>query len=117
MMPSGLVKVLQFILHDVGVLDATVVVEARGLRATDWSRPGDIVALDFFANGKYLVIDAVMTLVYRSTILPKVATILGYASKQTKDMKFMSNKTSQQPIAVPHGGPHVLVPSAIKDRG
>jgi hypothetical protein len=72
---AGLVGVIKAILKEAGVPDASVVLEARGLRATDRSRPGDIVALDFFADGRHLVIDAVMTTVYRNTVLEKVATI------------------------------------------
>ena len=62
-----------------------MVLEAKGLRATDRSMPGDIVALDFFANGRHFVIDALMTTVYRNTVLEKVATIPGYAAKQAED--------------------------------
>ena len=39
-------------------------------RAADRSRPGDAVALDFFAYGGHLlVIDAVVTTVYGNTVL------------------------------------------------
>ncbi len=55
--------------------------EARGLRATDASRPEDIVVLDFFAEGRHLVVDAVVTTVYRNTILKNASTIVGYAAK------------------------------------
>ncbi len=48
-------------MRDAGVPDASVVLEARGLRAADRSRPGDVVALDFFADGRHLVIDVVLT--------------------------------------------------------
>jgi hypothetical protein len=37
-----------------------IVVEARGLRVADRSRHGDVVVLDFFEDGRHLVIDAVM---------------------------------------------------------
>jgi hypothetical protein len=40
-----------------------VVTEARGLRAADASRPGDVVVLDHFAEGRHLVINAVVTIV------------------------------------------------------
>ncbi len=72
-----------------------VVTEARGLRAADRSRPGDVVALDFFADGRHLVIDAVMTTVYRNTVLEKVATVPGYEAKQAEDRKFAADKTSR----------------------
>ena len=65
-----------------------------GLRATDMSMPGDIVALDFFADGRHLVIDAVVTTVYRNTVMEKVATIPGYAAKQAEDKKLLADKTS-----------------------
>jgi len=98
-----------------GHSDAAVVTEARGLRASDRSRPGDVVALDFFADGRHLVIDAVMTTVYMKTVLEKVATTTGYAAKQAEDMKFVADKTSRQPISRVHGGPHILAPFAIED--
>ena len=72
-----------------------MVLEARGLRGTDRSRHGDIVALDFFADGRHLVIDAVMTTVYRNIVLEKVATIPGYAAKQAEDMKFLADMISR----------------------
>jgi hypothetical protein len=40
-----------------------------GLRVRDASRPRDVVALDFFAEGRHLVIDGVVTTVYPNTIL------------------------------------------------
>ena len=91
--------------------------EARGLRAADRSRPGDVVALDFSADGCHLVIDDVVTTVYRNTVLEKVATVLGYAAKQAEDKKFHANRTSSKPISLLHGGPHILVLFAIADGG
>ena len=41
--------------------------------AADNSRHGDVLALDFFADGRHMVIDAVMTMVYRNTVLRQVA--------------------------------------------
>ncbi len=58
-----------------------IITEARGLRRTDAARPGDVVVLIFFAKGKHLVCDAVVTIVYRNTVLQKVASILVYAAK------------------------------------
>ena len=69
MMQSGLVDVLVSILKDVGVPDMAVNTEARGLRAADASRLGDVVVLDFFAEGRHLVVYAVVTTIYRNTIL------------------------------------------------
>ena len=114
---ASLVGFIKSILKEAAIPDASVVLEARGLRIMDRSKPGDIVALDFFADGRHLVIDAVMTTVYRNTVLEKVATIPGYASKQAEDRKFLADRISRQPISVIHGGPHILVPFAIEDGG
>jgi hypothetical protein len=114
---AGLVGVIKTILREAGVPDAAIVTEARGLREADSSRPGDVVALDFFADGRHLVIDAVMTTVYRNTALERAATVPGFAAKRAEDRKFMADKTSSQPISAAHGGPHILVPFAIEDGG
>ena len=50
-------------------------------------------------------------------MLQQVATIPGYAAKHAEGMTFLVDKTFRQPIAAPHGGPHVMVPLAIKDGG
>jgi len=71
----------------------------------------------FFADGRHLVIDAVMTIVYMNTVLEKVATVPGYAAKQTEDMKFLADRTSTQPISTIHGGPNILVPFVVEGRG
>ena len=65
---TGLVGVIKNIMKEAGFPDASVVLEASGLRATDSSRHGDVVALDFFAEGRHLVIDAMMTTVYRIAV-------------------------------------------------
>ena len=109
--------VIKSILKEAGVPNASVVLEAGGLRASDNSRPGDVVALDFFADGRHLVIDEVTTTVYRNTIPEKLATIPGFAVKQAEDMKFLADRKSRQPIAAIHGGPRILVPFAIEDGG
>jgi len=109
--------VIKSVMKEAGVPYASVVLEAGGLRAADNSRPGDAVALDFFADGRHLVIDAMMTTVYKNTILEKVATIPGFATKQAEDMKFLADKKSRQLIAAIHGGPHILVTFAIEDGG
>ena len=64
-----------------------------------------MVALDFFAEGRHLVEDAVMTTAYRNTVLEKVAAVPGYAAKQAEDRKFLAGKSSGQPISAVHGGP------------
>jgi hypothetical protein len=71
----------------------------------------------FFADGRHIVIEAVMTTVYRNTVLEKVVTVPGYAAKQAEDRKFLADKTSSQPIYAVNGGPHILVPFAIEDGG
>jgi hypothetical protein len=114
---AGLVGVIKTILREAGVPEAAIVTEARGLRAADSSRPGDVVALDFFADGRHLVIDAVMTTVYMNTALERVATIPGFAAKQAEVKKFMADTTSNQPISAAYGGLHILVPFAIEDGG
>ena len=112
-----LVGVIKVILRESGVPDVSVVMEARGLHAVDISRPGDVVALDFFADGRHLVIDVVITTTYKNIVLERVATVPGYAAKQGEDRKFMADKTSRQPISAMHGGPHILVPLVIEDGG
>jgi len=117
MFHAGLVGVIKAILRESGVPEAAVVLKARGLRAMDSSRPGDVVALDFFADGRHLVIDAVMTTVYRNSVMEKVTTVPGFAAMQAEDRKFLADRTSRQPISATHGGPHILVPFAIEDGG
>jgi len=117
MMYVGLVGVLTSILGDVGIPDIVVVTKARGQCATNASRPGDVVVLDFFAEGMHLVVDVVVTTVYRNTILQGAASIPGYATKQTEDRKLYADKTSAQPIVGIHGGPYVLIPFVIEDGG
>ena len=104
MLHSGLVNIIETCLRDAGVPEAAIVLEARGLRAADRSRPGNVVTLDFFADGRHLVIDAVITTVYRNTDLQQVVDVPGYAAKQAKNMTLCSDKTSSQPIASVHGG-------------
>jgi hypothetical protein len=65
-----MVGVIKSCLRDAGVPDASIVLEVRRLRAADRSRPpSDVVALDFFADGRQLGIDAVVTTVYKHTVL------------------------------------------------
>ncbi len=65
----GLVGVIESFLRDAGVLDASIVLDARGLRAANRSRQGDVVAMDFFADGRHMAIDAVVAMVYKNTVL------------------------------------------------
>jgi hypothetical protein len=116
-MHSWLAQVLKSIIKDVGIPDIDVVTEARGLRSFDASRHGDVVVLDFFRDGHHLVIDALVTTVYRNTMLQQVSTVPGYAAKQTEDKKVYADKSSAEPVASIHGGPNVLVPFALEDGG
>ena len=68
-MHSRLAQVLKYIIKDVGIPDIVVVTEAKGLRSPDAFCPGDVAVLDFFRDGQHLVIDAVITTVYRNTVL------------------------------------------------
>jgi hypothetical protein len=54
-MHYGLVQVLKSIIKDVGIPEISVVTEARELRSSDASRPGDVVVLNFFRDGHHLV--------------------------------------------------------------
>jgi len=87
------------------------------LGSSDASRLGDMGVLDFFADGRHLVIDAVVTTIYKNTIIQRVVSIPGYAAKQAKDRKLLADRTSAQPIARVHGVPHVVVPFAIENGG
>ncbi len=68
MMHSGLVGIHVSTLKEVEIPEMAIVIEARGLRTANASRPGDVVVLDFFAEGRHLVVDAVVTTVYRNTV-------------------------------------------------
>ncbi len=58
---SGLFNVNMTIAKDAIVPEASMVVEARGLRADDLYKTRDVVTLDCFEDGRHLVIDAIMT--------------------------------------------------------
>ena len=51
---SSLVNIIKTCLRDASVPEVSIVLEARGLRASDRSRPGDVVALDFFAEIEHI---------------------------------------------------------------
>ena len=75
-MHSGLVMVLPNVLLEAGVPKSTILFEMRGLRSTDRTRPGDVVALNFFGLDRHLVIDAVVSTVYRNCILQERRPVL-----------------------------------------
>jgi hypothetical protein len=61
---------------------ASIVEEVRGMIPEDRARPCDLVVLDFAEGGRHLIIDGVVTTVYRNSVLPnKVAAIPGFAVK------------------------------------
>ena len=116
-MHAGLVSVIVAILLMAGVPKSSIILEKKGLRSCDHTRPGDIVALDFFGLGRHLVIDAVVSTVYRNTILSKTSTIPGYVAKLAEDKKFKADEKSPEPVSSKHGGDHVFVPFAMEDGG
>ena len=114
MMHAWLVGVLVSVLKDEGVPTMTVVTKAKGHRATDASKHEDVDVLDFFAEGHRLVVDVVVTIVYRNAIFKHEALVPGYTAKHAKDRKFQDDRASTQLIAAMHGGPHILVPFAME---
>jgi len=117
LMHHGLIKTLRSIVEDSGVPKASIVEEARGMRPDDRTRPGDLVVLDFANGGRHLIIDGVVTTVYRNSIFSKVASIPGYAAKQVEDKKLKADADSPNPVSMCHGGQHTLVPFAMEDGG
>ena len=115
-MHAGLVAVIVAILLMAGVPKSSIVVEEKGLRP-DPTRPGDVVVLDFYGLGRHLVIDAVISTVYRNTILTAASMIPGHVAKLAEDKKFKADAKSSQPVSCKHGGDHVLVPFAMEDGG
>jgi hypothetical protein len=83
----------------------------------DKTRPGDIVVLDFYAPGRHLLPDGVVTTVYRNTRLRETTEVPGYAAKLVEDRKFYAEKTSERHVARIHGGLHTLIPFAVEDGG
>jgi len=93
-MHHGLVKILRNIVEDSGVPKASIEEEARGMRPDNRTRPRDLVVSDFAEGGRHLIIDGVVTTVYRNSILTKIASIPGYAAKQVEDRKFKTDVDS-----------------------
>ncbi len=69
------------------------------------------------APGRHLLLDGVVTTVYRNTKQRETGDIPGYAAKLVEDMKFYADMTSERPVARIHGGLHTLVPFAVEDGG
>jgi hypothetical protein len=108
-------KTLRGILEESGIPKVAIVEEARGLKQDDRTRPEDLVVLDFAEGGRHLIIDGVVTTVYRNNILSKVAAILGFAAKQVEDKKFKADADSATSVSTVHGGRHRLIPFAMED--
>ena len=88
-MHAGLITTLQKVLHEAGVPPSATLTEARGLRGrADMTRPGDIVVLDFHAPGRHLLLDGVVTTVYKNKKQRETGEIPGYAAKLVEDRKF-----------------------------
>ena len=81
----------------------------------DKTRPGDIVVLDFYALGRHLLLDGVVTTVYKNTRLRETTRVPGYAAKLVEDRKFYADKASERPVARIHGGLHTLILFAVED--
>ena len=94
-MHACLISTLQKVLQEAGVPPSATLTEARGLRGNaDRTRPGDIVVLDAHAPGRHLLVDGVVTTVYRNTKQRETGNIPGYAAKLVEDKKFYADKTS-----------------------
>jgi len=91
--------------------------ESRGVRPGDATRPGDIVVQDFVEGCRHLIMDGVVTIVYRNIIISKVAAVPGFTAKQVEDNKLKAGAYSPRPVAAAHGGRHMLVLFAMKDGG
>ena len=75
------------------------------------------MVLDFAPEGKHLVINGVVTSVYRNSILSRIAAVPGFAAKQAEDMKFKVDADSPKPVATANGGSHTFVPFGVEDGG
>ena len=107
-MHAGLVALIVIILLMSGVPKSSIVLEKKGLRPGNRSRPGDIVVLNFYGLGRHLVIDVVLCTVYRNVTLAQTCSIPGYAAKMAEDRKFYNDKKSSHPVSSKYGGDHVL---------
>jgi len=90
----GLIKSLRHIVEEAGVPKASSVEEARGLRDGDATRPGDLVVLDFTDPRWHLILDGIVTIVYKNSFLSRVAVVPGFAAMKVEDTKFKADRTS-----------------------
>jgi len=116
-MHHGLIKTLRGIVEEFGVPKASLVEETRGLRPSDCTRPCDIVVMDFAKGGQHLIIDGVVTTIYRNSVLSHVAIVPRFATKQVGDSKFKADEDSHNLVSTTNGGRHRLVPFAMEDGG
>ena len=68
-MHHGLIKTLRNIVEEARVPKSSIVEKVEGIRPDDCTRPGDFVVLDFAEGGRHLVINGVVTTVYRNSVL------------------------------------------------
>jgi hypothetical protein len=116
-MHHGLIKSLRRIVEEARIPKAAIVEEARGLRDGDATPSWDLVAVDFTAPGRHLILDGVVTTVYMNFILSRAAAVPGFAARQVENTKFKADNTLAHPISVAYGGRHTFVPFAIEDGG
>ena len=117
-MHTSLITTLQKIMKEAGIPTSATLAEARGLRGgRDKTRPRDIMVLDYHALGRHLLLEGVVTMVYRNTRQRETGGIPGYTAKQVEDIKLYADKSSERPVARIHGGLHTLAPFAVEDGG
>jgi hypothetical protein len=81
------------------------------------TRQCDIVLLDYYSPEHHLMLDGVITTVYKNTRQGETWEIPGYATKLVEVRKFYADNTSEWHVARIHGGKHTFVPFAIEDGG
>jgi len=111
----GFIKSLREIVEEVGIPKVAIMEEARGMRPSNATRPGNIVVHDFAEAGKHLIIDGVVTIVYRnSNILSRVSCgCAEFAAKQVEDKARRSRQMQTLPsmLQLSTGGATRLCPS------
>ena len=74
------------------------------MRPEDRTRLGDLVVMDFVEGECHLLIDGVVTTVYRNSALTKAAAIPRFAARQVDNRKFNADQVSLNPVSINHGG-------------
>ena len=89
--------------HTADVWCSQELLEKKGLRPGNMTRPpGDIVVLNFYGLGRHLIIDVVLSTVYRSVTLAQTCFIPGYAAKSPRWLRIGSSTTTRSlPIRCP----------------